>query len=361
MILFPLLVAGLASCDQIISAPVAEPGYLQLSFEAPSSKAPEEIPDTNLFLLSIEDDSGRSVFRGAYSSFPKELALAPGTYSVSALSRDFSEPLFGAPQFGDEQDFVIESAAVSAVHLRCAQINAGVRLQTSKSFMAEYPDGLFYLRSSSGDLVYSYGEGRTGYFKPGPVWLDFCFSGSTATLLTRELKAREVLVLRIDTGKTVKSVSPTAETYGDGLSIEVDTSLIWTYENFFLNPNNGSGGGDVDLSGALSVGQARSRAEEELEGVWVYGYIVGGDCTSSGCSFTAPFKSATNLLLAPGAASAEKGDCLAVQLQKGDIRMALNLADHPENLGHLLYVKGDLVPKYYGIPGIQDISDFRLK
>jgi hypothetical protein len=289
--------------------------------------------------------------------------LQPGDYSISAISRKFSEALFDAPQFGDYQTFTIESGVVSAVHLSCAQQNAGVRLQTGLNLRADYPDGIFYLHSPSGSLVYSYGEKRTGYFKPGPVWLDFCYGGNVSTLLTRKLSARELLVLRIDSGSNIKEVSAIAERYGDGFSIEIDTSSYYTYEELFLNSGGSASGEGTnnDLSGALSIGEARGKASEKLTGVWVYGYIAGGDCTSSGCSFSPPFKSATNLVLSPTSGSADKESCLAVQLQKGDIREALNLAAHPENLGRLVYLKGDLVPKYYGIPGLQNISEYRLK
>jgi len=357
-----LLALSFLSCDRIMSGPPSGKGFLQLAFEPPSSRTMTEIPDTNLFMVEIAGASGKSVFSGIYSSLPEQMELQPGDYTVSAISRKFSEPLFDAQQFGDYQTFTIESGVISAVHLSCSQLNAGVRLQTGINFRAEYPDGTFYLHSAAGSLVYAYGEKRTGYFKPGPVWLEFSYGGNTSTLLTRELAAREILILRIDAGNNIKEVSSTADKYGEGFSMEIDTSLNYTAENFFFNSGgSGSEGDNTDLSGALSVGEARSKASESPTGVWVYGYIAGGDCTANGCSFSPPFKSATNLVLSPTSTSADKESCLAVQLQKGDIRGVLNLVDHPENLGRLVYLKGDLVPKYYGIPGLQNISDYRLK
>ena len=52
---------------------------------------------------------------------------------------------------------------------------------------------------------------------------------------------------------------------------------------------------------------------------------------------------------------------MSVQLAKGDIRDDLNLVDHPELLGRQVFLLGDIVESYYGIPGVQNISEYRLK
>ena len=352
----------LSACDRVVSGPAALPGVLRLSMEAPAGvKGSSEIPDTNLFILTVTDASGKSVYSGAYSSAPREMELTPGKYTVKAVSRVFSDPLFDAPQFGDEQEAAVYSDVVTGVHLECSQMNAGIRLQPARLFIAENEGGMFYVHSASGSLAFPYGESRTGYFKPGPVWLDFACGGTSSTLLVRELYAGEMLTLRIENSATIRQVSPVAEEYGDGITMAVDTTRDWVSETVTIGAPSSGSGGETEMEGALSVGQARARASEGLSGVWVYGYIAGGDCTSSGCSFSPPFKSATNLVLGPSTGSVTRDDCLAVQLKKGDLRDALNLADHPENLGHLVYLKGTLVAKYYGLPGLQDITDWRLK
>ena len=95
--------------------------------------------------------------------------------------------------------------------------------------------------------------------------------------------------------------------------------------------------------------------------VWVYGYIVGGDLSSSRCSFDGPFSSRTNIVLASKSSCRDKQSCLSVQLAKGDVRDALNLVDHPENLGRKIYLKGDIVASYYGIEGLQGVSEYMWK
>lgn len=354
------LLAAIA-CDRIISEPSVAPGILSLSFSPEETRACADLPDTNSFILNIRNHDGTTIWSGSYSQAPKELPLHPGEYTVEALSGNFTEPLFERPLFGDRQTVMIESDRVSAVHLRCTQKNASVRLQQTEQFMADYPAGTFYVQSSTGTLMYSYGERRTGYFMPGTIWIVLSWGGSSKTLAVKEISEAEVLVLRIGSGGTVLKVDTAAERYGDGLSMEVDTCRTWTWENYDYGAG-GEGPGSVpqDMSGAYSIGQARNKADSGEKGVWVYGYIAGGDCTSKTCSFSAPFKSNSNIVLSPGPESAVRESCLAVQLRQGDIRDALNLVDHPELVGRMVYLKGDLVPKYYGLPGLQNISGYRM-
>jgi hypothetical protein len=43
------------------------------------------------------------------------------------------------------------------------------------------------------------------------------------------------------------------------------------------------------------------------------------------------------------------------------VRDALNLVSHPDLLGSRVYLKGNIVEAYYGIPGVKEVSDFMLK
>ena len=57
--------------------------------------------------------------------------------------------------------------------------------------------------------------------------------------------------------------------------------------------------------------------------------------------------------------------CTALSAQRttvtGDVLDALNLVDHEENLGRQVFLKGDIVEAYYGIPGLQNITEFELR
>ena len=63
-------------------------------------------------------------------------------------------------------------------------------------------------------------------------------------------------------------------------------------------------------------------------------------------------------MLASKSSCREKDDCISVQLNSGKIRDALNLVDNPSLLGKKIYLKGDIVEAYYGIPGVQAISEY---
>jgi hypothetical protein len=112
------------------------------------------------------------------------------------------------------------------------------------------------------------------------------------------------------------------------------------------------------MSDALTVSQARSSIGSK--DVWVCGYIVGGDLTSASASFDEPFTSRTNILIGPKSSTSDKDACLSVQLPSGDLREVLNLVDNPRLLKTKVYLRGDIVDAYYGIPGIKNISEYRL-
>ncbi|MDE6177329.1 MAG: T9SS type A sorting domain-containing protein [Paramuribaculum sp.] len=87
------------------------------------------------------------------------------------------------------------------------------------------------------------------------------------------------------------------------------------------------------------------RLSEDTDSVWVTGYIVG---TYSGSDIsTAIFgesaHAASNVLLAPSPEANHHSQCIAVQLPvvpSSYVRDALNLKDHPDNLGREVSVKG---------------------
>ena len=340
------LVLAASSCEDLFDPRNAVSG-IEISFaddwSAPA-RASASLPDTNDFILTVRDAAGALVFEGSYGSAPATLTVAPGSYTVSAVSMRFSEPRFDAPCYGDTQIAVVVKGQTAKVQLCCTQLNSGVRLKVASSFRDAYPDGQLHLRSNEGRLSYSYGETRTAYFLPGTLSLLLTQKGSEQLLLTRTLEARQVLVLGLG-ASTKEGVS--------GIDLQVDTARTWLTEEVVI------GGAADDRDAAYSVGEVAAHAGES--GVWVYGYIVGGDLTSSKCSFAPPFTSRTNLVLAAKSSVSDRSACISVQLAKGDIRDALNLVDHPENLGRQLYLKGDIVPAYYGLPGLQALTDFDWK
>ena len=107
---------------------------------------------------------------------------------------------------------------------------------------------------------------------------------------------------------------------------------------------------------AYAVAEACGHAGEN--DVWVQGYIVGVATGSRRISFGGPFSKNTNLVLGPCDTTTVREHCLAVQLPAGPVRSALNLVDNPDLAGREIYIKGDLVDAYYGIPGLKSPSDY---
>jgi len=93
---------------------------------------------------------------------------------------------------------------------------------------------------------------------------------------------------------------------------------------------------------------------------WVKGYIVGTvtDKSYDSAEFGTTNASGTNLLLADAADCTDASLCIPVQLPSGDVRDALSLQQHPENLGKQVWIYANL-EKYFGQPGLKSASKYR--
>ena len=162
------------------------------------------------------------------------------------------------------------------MRLTCVQMNAGVLLDIDKSFLSNCPGAVLFLKSAAGKLMYAYSEKRIAYFPPGSVSLMMSQDGVDKVLFTRNLQPRTILEIGISAAGTSEQES---------IQVAVDTSRTWNSESFVIGGDSSSGKGD-SVSDALTVSQALASIGEE--DVWVSGYIVGGDLTSSSASFSSP-------------------------------------------------------------------------
>lgn len=349
-----LLCPVLAACEMSAISDDVPEGELRISFESTEMfvvRSTPDIPDTSDFILTVSGPDGKILYDGAYGASPESMMVTAGSYTVSVRSCDFVKPAFSAPQFGDEQCVVVPSGGVASVRLTCRQLNSGVRLNIDKSFLTGCPDGVLFLKSSQGKLMYSYSEKRTAYFTPGNISLMLNSSGSDKILMTRTLKPQDILVVNVSAALSQGSSSSPSET----ISMAVDTSRVWSFEDYVI----GGSSGNSSVPDILTVTQAIASAGEN--DVWVSGYVVGGDLTSSSASFDYPFSSKTNILLGSRSSTSSREACLSVQLPSGDVRDALNLVDNPSLLGRKIMLKGDVVESYYGLVGIKNITDYELK
>ena len=315
-----------------------------------------ELPDTDDFILEITDAKGASLYKGKYGASPSSLTVDPGSYTLKVLSNEFTKPEFDAPQFGDEQVAVVNAGEVTHVKLSCTQQNSGIRLLFSEEVPEKYSGGKAILASSDGSLDYEYSEERTAFFKPGAVSAVLKYDAGTMPLMTRNMEAAEMLSVRISCPSGGGSDPGTT---GADFTISIDTSRFWDYEDLVIGEGDSAAG--ASSATAYSVPQARSHVGEK--DVWVTGYIVGGDLSSKedGISFEGPFESRTNIAIASRSSVRTKSSCMSVQLSKSKIREALNLVDNPDLLGRKICVKGTIVEAYFGINGIQSISEYIIK
>ncbi len=343
------------SCEMLGLPPSSDIGELRLSFSKQQealTRSGLEIPDTSDFLLTVTDSRNKKVFDGKYGDSPEALALNAGSYTVKIISEEFIKPSFSSPQFGDEQCVVVPAGKSVSLELVCRQINSGVKLKIDPGFLDEYPDGILMMKSSLGRLIYGYSEKRIGYFNPGEVSLVLNQGKTDKVLMTRKLKAQDILELKVSVAAS-GSASPGGGK--GGLSVKVDTLRNWMSDSYVIGGDESDGSGQYD---ALTISEALSSIGEE--GVWVSGYIVGGDLSSSSASFQKPFDSRTNLVLGPRSSTTDKEDCLSVHLSSGTLRDALNLVDNPGLLRRKICLKGDVVEAYYGIPGLKNITEYEL-
>lgn len=326
-----------------------------------------DLPDTNDFILEVTGSNGSSIYKGAYGKSPESMMVSAGTYNIKVVSEEFRQPAFSRPQFGDEQCIVIPSGKSVNVDLVCRQVNCGVKLNISPAFLEAYPSGLLYLKSDDGKLLYAYRETRIAYFNPGVVSLLLYDSGKETVLFQRSVQSQEILSIKVN---VASSGSGGASGGGSGggsrtagsMDIQVDTARVWTSTSYTIGEGGVSDSSSgSSISNAMTINQARNSAGSK--GVWVCGYIVGGDLSSSatGISFAPPFASQTHLAIGPRSTASAKSSCMSVQLPSGAIREALNLNAHPSELGRLLYIKGDIAESYFGIPGIKNPSEYVLK
>lgn len=349
---FVLLAA--VSC-QMLGTPdqVLQKGELRISFSDDNvTRVVEEMPDTSDFLLTVSGPDGEVIYDGVYGDSPESMLVDAGSYNIYVRSCDFTRPAFSVPQYGDEQCVVVPSGGVADVRLTCVQMNAGVLLKVDESFLLNCPDATLFLKSSAGKLMYGYSEKRIAYFPPGSVSLMMSDNGTDRVLFTRDLQPRTVLEVH------VSAADRSGQSSQESIRVAVDTTRVWNTESYVIGGDGSSGKGH-SVSDALTVSQAIASVGEE--GVWVSGYIVGGDLTSSSASFDAPFSSRTNIILGPRSSTSSRSSCLSVSLPAGEIRDDINLVDNPHLLGRKVVLKGDIVEAYYGMPGLKNIVDYELK
>ncbi len=337
-----LAALSLSSCESFL-----EEGSITISFHnLPVSKSGMQIPDTGDFILSVTDSKGKSIYHGRFADSPEQLRVTAGSYTVSAISEEFGAPEFDRPQFGDSQVVVVPPEENVNVLLDCRQTNAGIRILFDDSFILNFPEAVLLLESQDGSLSYGYDEPRTAFFNPGELVASVVEKeGFMQEIFRRNLREREILTMKLSSGRVPAP---------SGISLQVDTARIYEHEDFCFGTDNAE-----DIGGAFDVLKAKENIG--MKDVWVYGYIVGCASGSSSYQFEAPFTKDSNILLGLRTTSREKEYLLSVELKSGALRDELNLMHNEKLLGMPVYIKGDLVSSYFGIPGLKNCKEYQYK
>lgn len=339
-----LIPLSVTACDDfsLWDSPGAK-GTLRWTLEsAPSVKA-EALPDTNDYILTVRDASGKTLYEGAFGDSPRALEVEAGSYTVGIVSIPFPEPAFDSPQYGDQQVVLVPAGQDVTVRLNCTLQNAGIRLKTGADFLQAYPDGILFVQQGGTKLKYLYKEDRVAYVKPGLASVLLYHESQTRyeTLFSRLMEPREVLTVRI---------SAPGSSGKNSITVQTDTTKLWESESFVIGGNTGA---------PISVADVPSHIGEE--DIWVTGYIVGGDLSTAGKTVkTEDLTKNTHLALADRSSTTDKAACLAVELPQGKVRDALNLVDHPELIGRRVRLKGNLVEKYFGTVGMKGTADYEF-
>lgn len=352
-----------ASCEDFFgTGKKVEPGStaplttLRWSFSG-LTKSTYSVPDTNDFVLSITGPGGTSLYNGPYGASPEILPVSPGTYTLKVVSTDASLPAFDTPVYGDEEIVIVKEGEDVAVSFDCALINSGIHLRIAPDFAAAYQGSQLYVSGDGGSLPYGFREERTAFFNPGTVNLELLSDGVRKSVFSRALYAGEILSLKVSAGSQ-SSGGGSQSSPGKSSSIQLDTSAVYLDDECVVGEVSAEAGSNIENA----MGLAEAKASVGRTGVWVRGFIVGGDLSSGSSMKTEPpFSKDTHLAIASRSSTTDKASCMAVELKKGSVRDALNLVSNPSLLHRDIFVKGDIVESYFSIPGIKNVSEYYLK
>lgn len=347
------IVSLLSSCESIKIIDEGK-GILQLSISgaSPTKSISREFPDTNRFNLIVRKIGGQIIYEGLYGQKPKELSVPAGTYDVDIKSANFLAPLYETPLYGDSKTVVVESGKVSPISLLVKQINSAIRFTFTNSFKSRFSGYEAEVADSKGKSRYPYTESRFLYINPGQFslrLLNLNTAGDTVKIFTKSILANNMLTINMDYLTEGES--------GVVPGITVDTTSVWSSEDFLYGLEKEGDG--LTQESAFLTNQLTSKVG--MTGVWVTGYIVGGDLTQSGAKFTTPFSSESNLIIASTNNESDRLKCISVALASGSIRTALNLVTNPTNLGKRVWLKGTIVASYFNLTGINPVTEYKLE
>lgn len=314
-----------------------------------------QILDTGKYILKISNSSGDIIYGGSYADRPKELNVSAGTYKISVRSDVFIEPQLDKPLFGDDVNIKLKADTVACISLESKQLSGGLKLSYTSGFTNYYKGTGVYIKRDTAQVKCFYYSPHYVFFYPGEVSVIYKNKDgdpsytpddkkiySDTVLLTRKLKAGEMVTIKLD--------YVLSKIIGTGMKISVDTARNWVTEYFNL--------GSIAPYGSHSIYEASKAIGDTMT---VFGYVVGGDLTSSSFKKKPPFNSKTHIAIATNSWQSLREKCMGVELPASSkFRGELNLVDHPKLIGKPIVVRGTITDAYMGYPGIKSLKYYIL-
>lgn len=298
--------------------------------------------DTNSYILSIYSTEGEKIYDGAYGGRPEEITVTPGGYEIALYSQRFNPPSLDTPVFGDTHTIVVSENEQAKVSFICRQINAGIKLAFSDGFKAKFPGSGVIIAQGKKRLQYDYEQKKYAYVSAEPFQIIYNNSGVDTTLLEKTLDSGQMLSMRLEYNASKSTASV--------FKIDIDTARVWFGYNYNV--------GLKIPTGAVSIEEAKEMIGQK--NVKVFGYILGGDVTTTTVRVGPPFEMKSSFVIASSVSERNRNNMMVVELPSGPIRDALNLVNNPDNLGRPIVVTGTIVSAYYGYPGIKSTKSYTL-
>ena len=309
--------------------------------------------DSNNYRLTITTAGGVAVYDSSYIGRPEVFYVKAGTYKIRVTSRDFTEPDI-YPLFGQELSVKAKKDSTLRVEIVSRQMTGGMRFSFTYGFTSWFKGTGIYLKRDTVSVKYGYGTRHYLYFYPGEISVIYKNKDGHSSytppdkpgyvdtvLFKRKLKANELVTIALDYDLT--------KVAKDGFTFSADTFRIRKDEYFNL--------GGIAPYGCNSVWYAQTHIGDTIN---LFGYIVGGDVSSTSFKKEKPFTSKTNIVIGAQDWQALREKTIGVELPNGDIRKKLNLVDHPENLKKPIVIHGVVSDSYFGYPGLKNVSWYIL-
>lgn len=316
-----------------------------------------DMPDSNLFILSIKTVAGDVIYKDLYSQRPSDLKLTAGSYDVEVFSREFTVPEFDAPCYYDCGTVVVESGKTTKLSFLCRQSNGAIRLGFTKEFKERFKNYDAEVEDSKGKALYSYSENRFLYLNPGDILIRLKEKGGNSFLITRKsIAAMEMVTVNLHS--SVAGGGPGGENPSGNsqvfTGILIDTSSVWISENVVVGERRDGSTKELALSVDEIAGYVGAK------GVWVSGFVAGYLTTASLIS-SGPFSTDTNIAIASIVGEQNRDLCAGVALTSGPVRITLNLKDNPGNLGRKVFIKGTITESYFGLKGVNSVTECAIE